>query len=274
MYLQDETALVDGVRVHYTLSGSGPALVMLHGLVGSARNWDMNVESLSRVRTVYALDLANMGESERVLDLDPSLAASADRIAAFMETVGLGRADIAGHSHGGAIAMMLAARHPERVGKLVLFAPANPYCEEGRRLIAFYNSRAGGVLARLIPSMPRLVHDVAHKRMYGNPRRATDAALEGYTRGLNGESILHILGIMRHWWADMAVLRSRLVELVGRPVLLIWGERDLAVGLKSGRRLAEKLGARLVVLPGVGHLPFAEMPEACNAEVGAWLLAR
>ncbi len=273
MQLQEKTIDVQGVGVSYCVCGSGPAMILVHGLVGSARNWDQNMAALSRQRTVYAIDLANMGGSERVAGLDPGLQASADRVAAFMDAHGVDQADVCGHSHGGAIALMLAARHPLRVGKLVLFAPANPYCNLGRGLIAFYNTRVGSFVARLIPVMPRRVHGIAHKRMYGDPTRATDAALDGYTRDLNRESIEHILGIMRGWWADMAVLRSRLRELAGRPVLLIWGDRDFAVGLPSGQRLAEKLGAKLMVLPGVGHLPFAEQPELCNEAVGTWLSA-
>jgi 4,5:9,10-diseco-3-hydroxy-5,9,17-trioxoandrosta-1(10),2-diene-4-oate hydrolase len=141
--VDDGSVVAAGVRVHYQRAGSGPALVLVHGLVGSSRNWDQNVQFLSRDATVYALDLANMGESERVAGLDAGLEATADRVAQFMDALGIEAADIAGHSHGGAVVMMLAARHPERVRRLVLFAPANPFCELGRGLIQFYNTRMG-----------------------------------------------------------------------------------------------------------------------------------
>ena len=72
---EEATVLVEGVRVHYTRAGSGPALVLVHGIVGSGRNWDRNIEFLSRFRTVYAIDMANMGTSERVKGLDASLEA-------------------------------------------------------------------------------------------------------------------------------------------------------------------------------------------------------
>ena len=262
---------VSGARVHYLRAGSGPALILLHGLVGSARNWETNLDDLAQHAAVYALDLVNMGESDRVEGLDPGLEAEADRVAAFMDALGLTEADVAGHSHGGAIAMMLAARHPDRVKRLVLFAPANPFCEAGRGLIAFYNSRVGTWFARRIPRMPRVLHDWAHRRMYVDQATVTESALESYTDGLNRESIDHILGITGAWWNDMALLRERLADLAGRSVLLIWGDRDGAVGLQSGQRLAEVLGARLLVVPGVGHLPFAERPELCNRAIREWL---
>jgi pimeloyl-ACP methyl ester carboxylesterase len=60
-------------------------------------------------------------------------------------------------------------------------------------------------------------------------------------------------------------------EIAGLPTLLIWGDRDRAVGLSSGQLLAKKLGASLMVIPGVGHLPFAETPEVCNEALLKWL---
>jgi len=269
--VKESTILVDGIRVHYQRAGAGPALVLLHGLVGSAKNWDRNIEFLGRSRSVYALDLANMGESERVPGLDAGLEASADRVAACMDALGIAVADVAGHSHGGSIAMMLASRHPGRVRRLVLFAPANPFCDLARGLIRFYRTRLGMWIARRLPSLPRALHATALSRMYGDPRRVAPDALDGYTRGLNLGSVEHVLGIVRSWTDDMTALRSSLAGLRGLPTLLIWGEKDRAVGVVSGRRLAELLGARLIVLPGVGHIPFAELPEVCNRAVGDWL---
>jgi pimeloyl-ACP methyl ester carboxylesterase len=271
MLVEDMSVVVDGVRVHYERAGVGPALILVHGLVGSSRNWEQNIEFLSRDATVYALDLANMGESERVRGLDAGMEATADRVAAFMDALGISDADVAGHSHGGAVVMMLAARHPEKVRRLVLFAPANPFCELCRGLVRFYNTRVGNAFARMIPRLPRLAHDVAHRRMYVDKRRVTPEALKGYTDGLNRESVEHMLGILRGWWSDMGVLRGRLAEVAKVPTLLIWGDQDFAVGVRSGERLAEALGARLLVIPGVGHLPFAEQPEVCNAAVREWL---
>jgi pimeloyl-ACP methyl ester carboxylesterase len=269
--VEESTVVVDGLNYFYCRAGRGPAMILLHGLVGSSKNWDPNIQFLARFRTVYALDLANMGLSDRVAGLDPGLDAEAGRVAAFMDALGIESADIAGHSHGGAIAMMLAARHPKRVRRLVLFAPANPFCDMGRHLIRFYQTRVGVAVAHLFPRLPKTLQKGALSRMYGDPARVAEDALEGYTRGVNDGTVQHVLGIVRGWTEDMKALRNVLNKLAGLPTLLIWGDRDRAVGVGSGEQLAELLGARLMVLQGVGHLPFAERPAVCNRAVREWL---
>ncbi len=272
--VEDHHVEVNGARVHYHFAGAGRPLLLLHGLVGSGSNWRQNIGFLSRYASVYAVDLFNMGQSERVPGLDASLEATADRIVALMEALGLESADIAAHSHGGAIAMMLAARHPDRVRKLILFAPANPFCDAGRHLIRFYNTRTGQWFARRLPQLPRMLHATALARMYGDPTRVVEGTLETYTDGLRiPGTIDHVLGIVSGWYEDMRALRSELIHLAAKPALFIWGDMDRAVTLPSGERLRAMMpNSKLVVIPGAGHLPFAEMPDACNQAMVEWLV--
>jgi 4,5:9,10-diseco-3-hydroxy-5,9,17-trioxoandrosta-1(10),2-diene-4-oate hydrolase len=271
--IAEEFVVVDGVRVHYQRAGSGRPLLLLHGLVGSAKNWRLNISFLSRDSDVYAIDLFNMGESDRVPGLDAGLEATADRLAAYMDALGFDEADIAAHSHGGAVAMMFAARHPERVRRLILFAPANPFCDLGHQLIRFYQTRFGIWFARQIPFLPRILKATALSRMYGDPTRVSVGALEGYVEGLNIPGTMdHVLQIVERWFVDMGLLRSALERLVAKPTLLIWGDRDRAVGLSSARELQRLLPqSSLMVLPGVGHIAFEEMPEICNKAMRDWL---
>lgn len=271
--IYDELVSVAGVKVHYRHAGSGPPLLLLHGLVGSSQNWESNISFLAQDASVYAVDLFNMGESERVPGLNAGLEATADRIVALMDELGLEEADIGAHSHGGAIAMMLAARHPSRVRSLILFAPANPFCDLGRQLIHFYQTRFGMWLARQIPHLPRVLKATALGRMYGDPDRVAEGVLEGYIAGLHVPGTIdHVLQIIQRWHADMGHLRSVLAQLK-KPTLLIWGDRDRAVGLASGRQLERLLPqSSLVVVPGAGHIPFQEMPRVCNQTMREWLL--
>jgi len=214
-----------------------------------------------------------MGESERVAEFDASLEAIADRVVAFMDAMDLDVVDVAGHSHGGAITMMLAARHPHRVRRLILFAPANPFCDLGRQLIGFYQTRFGIWLAQQIPWLPRALKFTALSRMYGDPMRVPADALGGYTDGLGVPGTIdHVLNIIRGWYPGMSRLRSELANLADKPTLLIWGDRDRAVGLGSAHELQVTLKkAKLVVIPGVGHIPFEEAPEVCNRIMLDWL---
>jgi 4,5:9,10-diseco-3-hydroxy-5,9,17-trioxoandrosta-1(10),2-diene-4-oate hydrolase len=272
--IEEAFVLVDGAKIHYQRAGTGRPLLLLHGLVGSAKNWRQNISFLSRDSNVYAVDLFNMGESERVPGLDAGLEATADRLAAYMDALGLDEVDIAGHSHGGAVAMMFAARHPDRVRRLILFAPANPFCDLGNQLIRFYQTRLGIWLARRIPFLPRMLKATALSRMYGDPSRVSVDALEGYTQGLHiPGTVDHVLQIVQRWFVDMGLLRSALTGLVPKPTLLIWGDRDRAVGLDSARELHRTLPqSSLIVLPGVGHIAFEEMPDVCNQAMRDWLI--
>lgn len=271
--IEEAFAVVDGVKVHYHRAGAGRPLILLHGLVGSAKNWRQNISFLAQDSTVYAIDLFNMGESERVPGLDAGLEATADRLAACMDALGLEQADFAAHSHGGAVAMMFASRYPDRVRRLILFAPANPFCDLGHQLIRFYQTRFGIWFARQIPSLPRMLKATALSRMYGDPSRVTAEALDGYTEGLHVPGTMdHVLQIVQRWFVDMGLLRSALAGIAAKPILLIWGDRDRAVGLPSGHELQKLLPqSRLMVLPGVGHIAFEEMPEICNQAMREWL---
>ena len=268
-------AFVDmgGARVHYLHAGQGRPIVLIHGLVGSSDNWRKNIGVLARHASVYAIDLVNAGRSERIAGLDAGLDVTADRLAATMEALGIEAADVVGHSHGGAVALTLAARHPERVRSLILFAPANPFCNYPNPMIRFYSSRPGRLLGRCGPYLPRRIQLTALGRMYGDPKRIGHGCIDGYVAGLRVPGTIdHILAIVRTWFADMASLRASLPLVANVPTLLLWGDRDRAVSVASARRLQRELPAsELGVVPGAGHVVFEELPEESNQLMLDWL---
>ncbi len=251
--------------MHYLTMGSGPSLLLIHGLLGSAAAWLPCLSSLADESTVLAVDTLGIGRSERVHGLDAGLAAQADRMAEFMEKAGIPRSDIAGTSHGGAIALMLAARHPERVRSLILHAPANPFSNVADPLLHFYRSPLGHWFAHQLPLLPQSLQELALGRMYGNQRHPiSNEVLEMYMRSLRVPGTVdHILNILDHWFDDMRTLKSALNAIHDIPILLIWGTRDRAVSMASGQALQARLGnPEMTILPGVGHLPFEEAPNA------------
>jgi len=253
-------------------TGSGPSLVLVHGLLGAAESWWPCLSRLSRHSTVFAVDALSIGRSDRVPGLDASLIAQADRLAEFIVNAGIGRADVVGTSHGGAVAMMLAARHPQRVRSLVLHAPANPFSLAGDPLVRFYQSPLGRWFAGQVPNLPTKLQELALGRMYGNSKLVREEALECYMSSLRVPgTVQHVLNMVNSWFDDMRALGAVLDQLTGIPKLLLWGTRDRAVTLESGRQLERILNAELVILPGAGHLPHEEVPTLFAGTVNGFL---
>lgn len=264
---------VAGARVYYLHAGSGRPMLLIHGLVGSSANWRNNIAALAQHASVYAIDLVNMGKSQRVGRLDAGLRATANRIVAIMDALNLAEADVVAHSHGGAIALMLAAQHPRRIGRLILFAPANPYCRSTDPIVRTYSTPWGGFLFYLLPYLPASIQRIALGKMYGGSANVVDRCLQEISDGLRSpDTVRHVLCTIRSWFAERAKLKAALRRVKRIPTLLVWGDRDCTVSLISAAKLHCKLrGSEIVVLRGVGHSVFEEEPEESNRIMLEWL---
>jgi 4,5:9,10-diseco-3-hydroxy-5,9,17-trioxoandrosta-1(10),2-diene-4-oate hydrolase len=270
-----EEAFVDvvGARVYYLHAGSGRPMLLIHGLVGSSANWRNNIGALARHASVYAIDLVNMGKSQRVDGLDAGLTATANRVAAVMNALNLDHADIVAHSHGGAIALMLAALHPKLVRRLILFAPANPYSRASDVMVRIYSTAWGRTLAWMLPYLPTPIQRIALGQMYGGAHRVLDKCLQEIIDNLRSPVTLrHVLCVIRCWCAEMAILKAAIRRVKRTPTLLVWGDRDYTVSLSSAIQLNRRLRvSELIVLPGGGHSVFEDTPEESNHIMLEWL---
>src|SRR6476646_7177407 len=124
--IQDHWITLDGARMRYLRDGRGPALVLVHGLLGYSFSWRHALPAFSQKNTVYAVDMLGAGFSDRPPGLNYCFRAHAERLLQFLDGVGVASCDLLGTSHGGAVAMMTAALAPERVRRLILVAPVNP----------------------------------------------------------------------------------------------------------------------------------------------------
>jgi pimeloyl-ACP methyl ester carboxylesterase len=267
---------MEGCRMRYLRAGSGPPLILLHGLLGYSFSWRFTIPALAPYATVYAPDLLGAGFSDRALTLDHSLRATAKRVVRFVEKLNLASLDLLGTSHGGAVAMMAAEEFlaPEsrapgsrvRLERLVLVAPVNPYSSHGKWLAPFFGTPLGGALFRLtIPRLPFLF-PYWHRRMYGDPDRIQPGTFEGYKAPLAIPGLFeHGLNIVRTWKRDLAELETVLPKLARVPTLLMWGSLDPAVYASSARPLAKFFSnSQTLSFDGVGHLPYEECPEKFN----------
>jgi len=264
MPAERNTAEIDGQPLHYLRAGSGPPLLLLHGLLGGAFCWRLNVDAFSRQRTIFAVDLPGLGACDAPRHLDCSMTVQAQRVLSLLEQLKLENVDVVGSSWGGAIAMFLAARS-RCVRSLVLAAPVNPWSDFGAGRIRFLKGRFGGALLRIAWPFSRPLHRIAVERMYGDPRRIPAGTIEGYSaQAMQPGKVHSILNTLRNWEDDVCAL-SQAIPRITAPSLLIWGTRDGAVDLRSAEQLRRALPAsELKLIEGAGHLPFEETPGEFN----------
>jgi pimeloyl-ACP methyl ester carboxylesterase len=259
--------------MRYLRAGSGPPLVLLHGLLGYSFSWRFALPVLAQEAMVYALDMPGAGLSDRPPNANGSFRAHAERLLRFLDGMGIASCDLLGTSHGGAVAMMTAVLAPERVRSLILVAPVNPWSAHGRRLAPFLSSApVSWLLVRLEPALA-IVHDLLLRRLYGDPQRIPPGTLAGYSAALKIPGTLKYgLGVVGSWDRDLADLELALPSIANIPTLLLWGDKDTAVSVHSAERLRLQFkNCQLEIFDGVGHLPYEETPEPFNSAVRRFL---
>jgi pimeloyl-ACP methyl ester carboxylesterase len=265
----------DGARMRYLRAGSGPPLILLHGLLAYSFSWRYTLPAVAPYATVFAPDLLGAGFSDRPAGIDHSMRATAGRVLRFVDNLGLASFDLLGTSRGGAVAMTAAAQcmsaggSRARLRRLVLVCPVNPYSPHGTWLAPFFATRFGARLFRSgVGRMPSLF-PYWHGRLFADCNRIPSGSLEGYTAPMATPGLLeHALSIVRTWTADLRELQALLPKLAPIPTLLMWGSKDPAVYVSSMEPLARHFAnVQTVVFPGVGHLPYEECPEEFNREL-------
>ena len=288
--------LPDG-RMRYLKAGSGPALILIHGLMGYSFSWRFTIPALAPHATVYAIDNLGAGLSTAHESMDCTVRATAERVLQFADAVGIQEFDLLGTSHGGGVATMVAAvcaercaetdaeRHAEagdsrlprptlprpglpgpKLRRLILVAPVNPWSPHGKRLAPFVGSPAGSLLFRNTVERFRMFDYLWVRRLFGDGAKIPADSVEGYRLPVFKNHVFrHAARIVRNWTADLAELEKALPKIRDYPTLLIWGTRDRAVDVRSAEPLRQNFrNARLVAFQGVGHLPYEEAPEDFN----------
>jgi pimeloyl-ACP methyl ester carboxylesterase len=271
-------AEVDGLRLHYVMEGRGPAVVLVHGLGGFAESWRHNIPALSRVATVFAVDLPGFGQSSK----PPAryhLADSARALHGFIQAMGLGRVAIVGHSLGGAVGLTYALTHPARVERLALigalvpgagYRPSWPY-----RVAALH---VVGELLALCACAP--FYRAALARCFHRPVAAEVDFLvrESYTERTSPEAKAAYLATLRDVRRDIvehAPDYRRALASLDAPVLLIHGKQDRIVGPLVCGEAAETLPrARVRWIDACGHFPQIEHADVVNSWLTEFLVGR
>lgn len=270
-YLRAPTDLVEigGVRLHVRDTGprDAPALVLLHGLGSSLHTFEPWARALEGEYRVIRFDLSGSGLSGPDPTGTYTDARSMEVLRALLDRLGVDRATLIGNSIGGRLAWTFAAAHPERVDRLVLISPdgfASPGFDYGRApaIPAF--------LSLIRYALPSALLRPNIAAAYGNPDALTDETLERYHALLLAPGNRDAL-IERMRQTILADPRPVLRE-IDIPVLLLWGEKDGLIPIANADDYLRALpNGRLVALPGLGHVPHEEAPEASLVPVRAFL---
>lgn len=253
--------------VSFVEAGEGPALVLLHGIPTWGYLFHRLIPALERTHRVLIPDLPGYGFSDRSDRFDRSLARQADRLLAWMQAIGVDRASFVGHDIGGAIALRLAAYHPERVEKLCLVDTVS------------YDSWPAAIMHELgLPSQERRLSAASMGKLLAQAvQRGFMQPQPELIEGLLAPYMTEVgkLSLVR----DAAALDCNetmellpLLPSLQTPALILWGENDAFQLADYGRRLAWDLPrARLEMIPGGGHFCLLERPLEVAAQLAAFL---
>lgn len=246
---------------------NAPTVVMLHGFTGSKENWFPVARRLRERYRVVVPDLPGWGESNRIDDANYGFLAQSQRVARFLQAVSPDEPVVLlGHSMGGGIAALTAARHPERVARVALIDAAGVRFRDNRfgiDVLAGRNPFAVHDEASLQRYLDTVFFDDAAKPTIPWPadrvyiaRRTQDAAFE--------QAVLDRIGR-----SDERFLPGDDAVRIRQPALLLWCRQDAVIDASALALYAQRIPqARRVMLEGCGHMSILEKPDAvANAVV-------
>ena len=248
---------VFGQKINYVEAGSGPTVILLHGLGGSTQVWQFNVAALAEKYHVVVPDQIGFGKSDKPL-VNYRIRTYVDFLDQFCKQLKIERATLVGNSMGGWIAAAFTAAFPDRVDKLVLVDAAGYKPPKDLDTRTFY-----GLNPTTREGMKVLLAKVYFNKAFQSDAvidqaiTARLAAGDGYT--IN--SIIESIARGDDFLDDTA-------KTIKRPTLIIWGRQDGLVPLSEAERFNKEIaGSKLVVFDQCGHVPNVEKAGEFNAAV-------
>ena len=270
-YLNAPGDMIDvaGLRLHVRDSGpkNAPAVVLLHGFGASLHTWEPWAQGLQADRRVIRFDLAGSGLSTPDPTGDYTDERSLQVLTALLDTLGVARASVVGHSIGGRMAWTFAALHPERVDKLVLISP------DGFASMGFEYGKTPEVPASvklMRYALPKPLLRMSLAPAYADPVVMTDALATRYHDLMLAPGARNAM--VARLEQTVLVDPLPLLRRIRAPTLLLWGERDAMIPFSNSADYVKAVpNITLVPLPGVDHLPHEEAAELSLAPVAAFL---
>lgn len=270
----------DGVTVHLRDEGprQAPAIVLLHGSNADLHTWEPWVAALKGQYRVIRFDQVGHGLTGPDPAGDYSRDNFVDDILQVADTLGLEKFILAGNSMGGKHALAFASKHPERLHGLVLVdGSGGPMLTLDKDADDKESGNIGFAIARM-PGINLLVEQITPRSLIQQSLEqsvsvksvASEAAVDRYWE------LLRYPGNRRATLARFSLpydpLTQGEIAAVTTPTLILWGEEDRLIPVEAGQWLAKVMpNNRLVVYPGIGHLPHEEAPEATIGDLQSWL---
>jgi pimeloyl-ACP methyl ester carboxylesterase len=253
--------------VAYRAAGSGPLLVLIHGMAGSSLTWRFVAPALARRFTVIAPDLLGHGESAKP-HTEYSVSAHANVLRDLLAALGHDRATVVGQSFGGGVAMQFAYQYPERCERLVLVSSGGL----GREVSPLLRSLSLPGVAQIFPLLCSPVHREVGTRLAGviaqlglRPSPVVEEIWRSYAALADVDArraFFRTLGAVIDFEGQSVSATDRLYLAAHLPTLIVWGARDRLIpvehGIAAHRAIA---GSRLTIFDDVGHFPHCEAPE-------------
>ncbi|MGH2586503.1 MAG: alpha/beta fold hydrolase [Dehalococcoidia bacterium] len=240
-------------RIAYVERGSGPPALFLHGVPLNGFHWRHVMDQLADLRRCIALDLLGLGYTEISPAQDVSFAAQAQMTVEFLDALGIDQVDLVGNDSGGAIAQIVAARHPERVRTLTLTnCDVHDHWPPAAVLPTLESARAGLLAGRFrtVLEQPEKARDPRGLgACYADPSALTDEAIRVYLEPL--VSSQERAATMHRYWTSFDVQQTVAVEPLLRrltvPTQIVWATEDIFFDIESARWLRD-------TIPGVVRL--------------------
>jgi pimeloyl-ACP methyl ester carboxylesterase len=257
--------VVHGYRRAYRVSGSGPALLLLHGLGCDSSTWVDVIPTLAEHFTVIAPDLLGHGESDKP-DADYSLGAYANGMRDLLTILGIDKVTVVGHSFGGGVAMQFAYQFPDRTERVVLVSTGG-LGREVTPLIRFLTVPGSGLAIGAATMRPwRPVVSGGLRSLARLPLRATRdldevaSIYEALADRAQRTAVQRVTSHVLNWRGQYVTMtdRSYLARLM--PVLVIWGRDDMVIP-SSHAELAPTHVSDVHVLADSGHFPHKDHPD-------------
>jgi pimeloyl-ACP methyl ester carboxylesterase len=277
MSFDSQEITLHGHQVAYRLAGSGPAIILIHGITSSSANWAGVAPALARRHTVLAPDLFGHGGSAKPRG-DYSMGAFASGVRDLMMALGIDRATVVGHSLGGGVAMQFAYQFPERAERLALVASGGL----GREV-------HGLLRAAVLPGSELVLPLLAGRKVL-SAGRSVGQALDRIGLRLGTDALEFArghasLGDRESRAAFVQTLRAsidpagqrvrgtdRLYLATQLPLLIVWGKTDRIIPLRHGQRAHELVpGSRFEVFEHAGHFVHLDEPDRFVALLEGWI---